>query len=210
MFLVFLVSYYLSVFLCPWSKSHKPFKYAAWDCIKGCIRVCTSFIKVLKFLIFFPMDLEFQFSFSIPKKFKIEVREFFLLYPIRHLVYFSAGLRLVSKVHTRIVSIHGLRVCLPYFGNYPSIFLYPKAISYPWILTIYCLCISLPIWLPWIDCCILKICKMLPGPQENLIRIRLLLGLLFQYISNRIQNIYLKISVGLSSSQTRWFSGTIW
>ena len=62
--------------------------------------------------------------------------------------------------------------------------------SYPWILTIHCLCISLSIWLPWIDFCISQIGKMLLVPEENMIRICLLLSLLFQYISHRIKKYF--------------------
>ena len=97
----------------------------------------------------------------------------------------------------------------PYFGIRLHIFLSLKLISYPWILTIHHLCISLSIGISWIDCCIFRIGKMLMVIQENPIRIRLLLGLFFKYLHHRIQIIYPKISVELSSSQTRWVSGKI-
>ena len=75
-----------------------------------------------------------------------------------------------------------MQFCLPYFGSLLSIFLFPKVISYPWILTIHSLHIPLSIGLPWTDCCIFWTCKMLLGPQEKPIHIRLLLGILFWYL----------------------------
>ena len=110
----------------------------------------------------------------------------------------------VSSKRVLIIIVHDLLDCilevLSHYGSHPFIFLFLKAIAYPRILTIHNICISLSMVLPWIDCCILQISKTLPGPQERLIRIRLLIGLLFQYIYHYIQNIFLQMSVGLSSS----------
>ena len=135
---------------------------------------------------------------------------FVAIYDALYCFYFLTGLRLASKVCTWIVSINFLQFCLPYFGGHLSIFLLTKLISYPWILIIHCLCISLSIGIPCIGCCISQIGKMLLGPQENMIRIRLFLGLLFQYLSHRIQSIPPQTSVELRSPQARWVSGTIW
>ena len=49
-----------------WCEFCGPVKDAAWDCIEPCICVSYSFIHILKFLIWFPMDLLFQFSVSVP------------------------------------------------------------------------------------------------------------------------------------------------
>ena len=130
--------------------------------------------------------------------------------PIFYLINFSTGFCLVSKFHMWIVSIYFLQVFLPYSGSRPSIFLFPKLISCPYIITIHCLCISLSVGLPWIDCCISQIRKMLLSQQENMVCIRLLLGLLFRYLYHHIQIIYPQMAVSLSSSQMRWVSGTIW
>ena len=119
--------------------------------------------------------------------------QWLLWYMIRNLVYFLAGVHLVSKVHMLNVSIHYLRVCLTYSGSYPSMFLFPKAMSYPRILTIHCLFIYLSLGITWIDCCISQIGKILLCPQENLIFSRLFLGLLFNYSSCRIQNMFLQM-----------------
>ena len=118
-----------------------------------------------------------------------------LQFLIRNLVYLLTGLCLASKFRMWVASIHCLLFCLPYFGSLLDIFLYPKVISYPWTLTIHRLFISLSIGLPWIDCWIFRTGKMQLGLQENLIRIRLLLGLLFRYLSHHIISIYLRRSV---------------
>ena len=95
--------------------------------------------------------------------------------------------------------------CSRYFGVIISIFLSPKFISYPWILTIHCLYTSLFTGLPIIDCCTSTIGKILLGPQENLIFIWLLISLLFQCFFHRIQNISSQMSVDLNSSQIDGF-----
>ena len=128
---------------------------------------------------------------------------------IRNLVYLLTSLCLASKFCMWIASIHWLIFCVPYFGILLAIFLYLKVISYPWTLTIYCLCIYLSIGLPWIDCCIFRTGNMQLGPQEKLIHIRLLLGLLFRYLSHHTSSISLQMSIEYNSYQMRWVSGTI-
>ena len=161
-------------------------------------------------MIWFLMDLVLQFSISVPGKIKdIGKGNCMLWFMIRYLVYLLTGLRLASKFCTWVTIIFCLRFCLPYFGSCLSMFLFTKVIYYPWILTIHFLFIPLYIGPPWIYCCIFQIGKMLLCPQKNLIRVRLLLGLLFWYLSYLIQVISLQMSVELSSSQTGWVSGTI-
>ena len=55
----------------------EPVKGATWDLIECFIHVSTSFIKIIKFFIWFSMDLVFQLFVRVPEKFKIEVREIF-------------------------------------------------------------------------------------------------------------------------------------
>ena len=129
--------------------------------------------------------------------------------PIRYLAYLLMGLRLASTFCMWIASIHCLQFCSPYFGSLISIFLFPKVISYPWILTTHFLCIFLSIGLPWIASFIFQTDNMLLGLQEKLICIRLLIGLLFRYLCHCIPIVSLQMSVELNSYQMRWVSGTI-
>ena len=66
------------VFLCSWYMFIEPVKDTSWYCIECFICVSTSFIHILKFLIWFLMDLVLHFTVSVPEKFKIKVREIVL------------------------------------------------------------------------------------------------------------------------------------
>ena len=70
---VYLVYFNLGYFLCPWSNFCKPVKYAAWYCIECCMCVRNYFICIFTFLVWFLMDLEFQFSVIISEKSKAGV-----------------------------------------------------------------------------------------------------------------------------------------
>ena len=120
---------------------------------------------------------------------------YLLRFLILNLVCLSMGLCLASKFSMWISSIHFLIFCLPYFVSLLFIFLFPTAISYPWILTIHHLYISFSIGITWIDCCIFWTGKMQLGTQENLIRIPVLLGLLFWYLSRHSHSTSPQISV---------------
>ena len=71
MSLVSLIYLHFSVFLRSWCKFREPVKYAARNCVERCISVSTTFIKIIKLLIWFLMYLIFQFSVSVTKKLKI-------------------------------------------------------------------------------------------------------------------------------------------
>ena len=127
-------------------------------------------ITLLRYLIFnfYPNGLGIPVLCQVSVRIQDRVKgKCLLLSTIRYLVYLLTGLNLAYKFHTWILIINCLWAFLPYSWSHISIFLFLKAISYPYIITIHYLCISLSIGLPWIDCWIYQICKMQLINQEK-------------------------------------------
>ena len=103
-----------------------------------------------------------SFLHKIPGQGKVNCMLWFMIFFPDELMIV---VRLLSITHRWIVSINWPKIFLLRSGIHPSIFQFPKSISYPQILAMDYLCISLSTGLLWIGLNVFWKGKILPGQK---------------------------------------------